>query len=261
MIYLVIFIVCCGASIIGSICGIGGGVIIKPILDALGVMDIVTLSFLSGCTVLSMTLYSVVKNKLSGGYQFKIRTGLPLAFGAACGGVIGKVMFQYIIYLNNDSNKVGLIQAICLLIVTVGTLIYTICKKYILTLQVTNIIACILIGIVLGILSSFLGIGGGPINLVFLFFFFSMNTKIAAENSLYIIFFSQIASLTQTLVTGKVPIFELIILILMVIGGLIGGIIGRFFNSRMNEKMVDKLFIKFMFVMILINIFNIFKFM
>ena len=86
-------------------------------------------------------------------------------------------------------------QALCLLIVTLGTLIYTICKAKIKTYQVDDAISCILIGIFLGIMSSFLGIGGGPINLVVLFFFFSMSTKIAAENSLYIIFFSQIASL------------------------------------------------------------------
>ncbi|MEI3183290.1 MAG: sulfite exporter TauE/SafE family protein [Lachnospiraceae bacterium] len=39
-------------------------------------------------------------------------------------------------------------------------------------------------------MSSFLGIGGGPINLVVLLYFFSMDTKAAAQNSLYIILFS-----------------------------------------------------------------------
>lgn len=38
-------------------------------------------------------------------------------------------------------------------------------------------------GSVLGIFSSFLGIGGGPINLMILSFFFSMDTKTAAFNS------------------------------------------------------------------------------
>ena len=55
--------------------------------------------------------------------------------------------------------------------------------------KVENASVCVLIGVFLGIMSSFLGIGGGPINFVVLFFFFSMSTKIAAENSLYIIFF------------------------------------------------------------------------
>ena len=56
-------------------------------------------------------------------------------------------------------------------------------------------------------MSSFLGIGGGPINLVVLFYFFSMETKTAAQNSLYIILFSQITSLLTTLITHSVPEF------------------------------------------------------
>jgi uncharacterized membrane protein YfcA len=43
------------ASVIGSICGIGGGVIIKPVLDAVGLYSVSTISFMSGCIVLSMT--------------------------------------------------------------------------------------------------------------------------------------------------------------------------------------------------------------
>ena len=36
--YLLFFIISFGASIIGAICGIGGGVIIKPVLDASGTL-------------------------------------------------------------------------------------------------------------------------------------------------------------------------------------------------------------------------------
>ena len=38
------------SSIVGAICGIGGGVIIKPVLDMLGMGSATTISFLSGCT-------------------------------------------------------------------------------------------------------------------------------------------------------------------------------------------------------------------
>ena len=50
---VVFFAVSLLASIVGSICGIGGGVIIKPVLDALDVMSVSCISFLSGCTVLT----------------------------------------------------------------------------------------------------------------------------------------------------------------------------------------------------------------
>lgn len=261
MIYLVFLAVCFGASIVGAICGIGGGVIIKPVLDSFGVLDVTAISFLSGCTVLSMTTYSVLKSKVSGESHVTMKTGFPLAIGAAAGGLVGKWLFSYVKSLSSDPNKVGAVQALCLLIVTLGTLIYTIYKAKIKTYHVENAVVCVLIGLVLGIMSSFLGIGGGPINLVVLFFFFSMSTKLAAENSLYIIFFSQIASLISTIVTGSVPDFQIGVLVLMVAGGIAGGICGRTINKKIDEKTVDKLFIALMVLMIVINIYNIFKFM
>ncbi len=65
------------ASVAGAICGIGGGVLIKPILDAFGVLSVASISFLSGCTVLSMSCYSVVKAKMSGSSLVDMKTGTP----------------------------------------------------------------------------------------------------------------------------------------------------------------------------------------
>lgn len=260
MIYLIFFIVCFGASVVGAICGIGGGVIIKPVLDSFGVLDVSAISFLSGCTVLSMTTYSVVNNRVSGNTNVTKKTGLPLAVGAAAGGLLGKWLFSYVKSLSDDLNRVGAVQASCLLIVTIGTLVYTIHKDKIKTYQVENSLVCISIGIFLGVLSSFLGIGGGPINLIVLFFFFSMTTKAAAENSLYIIFFSQAASLLSSVVTGSIPDFAAGELILMVAGGIAGGICGRSINKKIESCTVDKLFIGLMVVMIIVNIYNIYKF-
>lgn len=68
--------------------------------------------------------------------------------------------------------------------ITLGTLIYTVCKKRIPTKHIGNKAVIFSIGIVLGMMSSFLGIGGGPINLVVLFYFFSMETKFESGSSL-----------------------------------------------------------------------------
>lgn len=260
MIQFLFFIICFMASIVGAICGIGGGVIIKPLLDSFGIYDVTTISFLSGCTVLSMTTYSVIQSKRGGKSRVENKTVLPLAIGAALGGLIGKALFSYIKSLSADPDRVGLVQAACLLVVTLGTLVYTLAKSRITTMQVGNGVAKSVIGMVLGILSSFLGIGGGPINLVVLFFFFSMTTKEAAENSLYIIFFSQLASLISTIVTASVPDIEWLILLCMVLGGILGGVCGRSINKKIKETTVDKLFIGLMVVMIGINIYNIVRF-
>ena len=261
MVFIMVFLICFCASIVGAICGIGGGVIIKPVLDAFGIMSVSAISFLSGCTVLSMTTYSVIKSKMSGASRIDQKIGFPLAIGAAVGGIVGKNLFQIIKGMSSDPNRVGAVQAACLLVVTLGTLIYTVKKDQIQTYKIKSALVCVVIGLFLGIMSSFLGIGGGPINLVVLFFFFSMDTKTAAENSLYIIFFSQLASLIVSIVTRTIPDIAIGMLALMVCGGISGGAVGRKVNKKIDEKTVDKLFIGLMGVIILINIYNIFKFM
>ena len=277
MLFFIFFLICFLASIIGVICGIGGGILIKPLLDAFHVMDVATISFLSGCTVLSMTTYSVIKSKLSRKSNLNPKTSFPLAIGAAVGGLLGKWLFSYLTALSSNMDKIGAIQAICLFIITLGSLIFTLYKNKIRSYQVINPICCVAIGALLGIMSSFLGIGGGPINLVVLFFFFSMSTKVAAENSLYIIFFSQLTSLASSvaseiapsgnpvddvlrMISNGIPEFPIPLLLLMVIGGIAGGICGRALNKKLSERTVDKLFVLLMLVIIGINIFNIYRF-
>lgn len=259
--YIIFLAVSFFASIIGAICGIGGGVIIKPVLDAFGVLSVSTISFLSGCTVLSMSCYSVIKSKFSKESKIDMQTGTPLAIGAAIGGLVGKEMFSFVSAMFEQPNTVGAVQAICLIIITLGTLIYTIKKDQIHTLHITNLLICLVIGFLLGIMSSFLGIGGGPINLVVLYFFFSMTSKVAAQNSLYIILFSQAASFLKTVFDGSMPEFELPLLIGMVGCGILGGAAGRFINKKIDEKTVDRLFIGLMIAIILINVYNTFKYL
>lgn len=260
MIYTGFFLISFVASIIGAICGIGGGVIIKPLLDSFGVMDVKTISFLSGCTVLAMSTYSFVVSKVKKESLVDMKIGTPLAVGAAVGGIFGKNLFQTLVG-SFDQNHVGAMQAGCLLLLTLGTLIYTIYKERIRTYHVKSLLICLLVGLVLGILSSFLGIGGGPINLVVLFFFFSMPTKTAAQNSLYIILFSQITSLVSTLVTRTVPDFSVLLLVLMAGGGILGGFCGRKINRKIDSHKVDLLFMGLMVVIIGINIYNMYRFL
>lgn len=205
-----------------------------------------------------MSTYSVAKLKIEGESLVDSKLITPLAIGAATGGIIGKVLFQSFANLFSNENQVGVIQSSCLLIITFGTLVYTLNKDKIETYKVDSFLLCIVIGLVLGMMSSFLGIGGGPINLVVLYYFFSMDTKKAAQNSLYIILFSQIASLLSTLITGNVPEFNTTLLILMVCGGVSGGIIGRKINIKINENILNKLFVGVMIIIMCICVYNIF---
>ena len=89
--YLVIFLVCFLSSVIGAICGIGGGVIIKPVLDATGILAVTTVSFLSGCTVLSMSVVSMYKNMTAKhDFVFDKVFATVIALGGVVGGLACK---------------------------------------------------------------------------------------------------------------------------------------------------------------------------
>ena len=255
---LVYFLVAFLSSIVGAICGIGGGVVIKPVLDLFRLGAVSTINFLSGCTVLSMSLYSVGKAMINRDSKVDMATGTPLAIGAALGGVAGKELFGLIKSMFANGEMVGGVQAIALGIITIGTLLYTVKKSQIHTIQIKNRLFCAVVGLLLGIMSSFLGIGGGPINLVVLGYLFSMDSKTAAANSLYIILFSQLASFVSTLITG-LPAFDPLVLALMVAGGIGGGIVGRTLNKRMDNRAVDTLFVCLMSLIIAICVFNTWK--
>ena len=253
--FILCILVCFLASTVGAVCGIGGGIIIKPVLEAFQIMEIPALQFLSGCAVWSMSAYSVIKSRVSNETQAEPGSRTMLALGAAMGGAAGRKLFAIALQTSENSGQVGRIQAGGLLAVTVGTLLYAFYKEKIRTFHIVNSGACVLIGGILGMLSAFLGIGGGPVNLVVLFFFFSMSTKAAVESSLYIIFFSQSISLFLTVLAG-VGSVDFLLLILMWGGGIAGGICGRSLNKKMSDETVDRLFIALMVILIGVCVYN-----
>lgn len=250
------FLIALSASVVGGICGVGGGVFMKPILDLTGIMSVSTASFLSGCTVLAMASYSTARNLFTRQRNIELGSMLPLALGAATGGILGKILFENLTSFLPDADKIGAVQALVLGIISFGAMIYTINQARIHTFQLKSKWICCFAGVALGIMSSFLGIGGGPVNLIVFYFLFSMDAKIAAQNSLFTIFFSQLFSLLYTLVSGSVPEFQAPVLCLMIGGGIAGGVISHKISKSIKSATVSKLFILLLLVIVAICIFN-----
>lgn len=253
------FIIAVSASVIGGICGIGGGVLIKPLLDITGIADPSQASFLSAVTVLAMTGYYTGKNLFTSEIKensIDYRAAIPLAVGASIGGVAGKMLFELIRANSSSTDIAGAVQSMVLGILVIATLIYTLKKSKIKSLKIEKYSVSIIIGLALGLLSSFLGIGGGPFNLAVLFFFFSMETKEAVQNSLFIILFSQISSLIYMIVCGKIPQVDMCMLLFMAAGGVAGGVLGKRIGKLIDGKTTDKLFVALMAVIIGICTYN-----
>lgn len=246
------------ATIVGSISGIGGGVLIKPVLDAVTGLTAGQISFLSGTTVLTMTVVSLLRSRK--GEQKISSTTIFLASGAAVGGIVGKKVFDIIKTSAGNDAMVSLIQNVIMVVLTVTVFLYTLFKTKVKTLNVENKVVSCFSGFALGVLSSFLGIGGGPINLMVLGYLFGMDSKTAALNSLFVIFFSQTLSLVTTLVTGSVPEFDWTMLLMMMAFAVIGAASGRAISKKMSCRAIDILFMMLMVVIIFLSVYNCFRY-
>lgn len=253
---IILFFVCLIACIIGAISGIGGGIIIKPVVDSLNIMSISTLNFLSGCTILSMSIVSLYRNK-----NVKLNFDIPifLGIGASIGGIIGKQLFD-IVGKNFDNSIVGFIQSILLFIINIFILFYMFIKHKLKSKKIKSKIITVMLGCFLGIISSFLGIGGGPINIAVIYYFYSLEAKQTVLSSLIVVFFSQLSSLILTFCIGT-PIFEYTSLIFMCLGGVFGALIGSKISKKMDNDKTQKFFIGVLLFLIAINIYNIKKFL
>lgn len=256
---ILLFLIALIASIAGSISGVGGGVIIKPVLDATGLMTVSAISFYSGSTVLSMTIVNLIKS-FKGDTKVDWKRSGFLAAGSVLGGLLGNKIFNVVSDLFNQDNIVGLIQSLILFAITLGVLIFTINKSKLAFKNIQSSFVCIVIGLLLGMISSFLGIGGGPINIAAISYLLGMSSKVTALNSLFVVFCSQASSIGSTIINGEIPQIEPFILIFMIIGGVGGGLIGSKLSKKFNDKQVDKFFTALLIVLCIINIYNIVKF-
>ena len=155
---------------------------------------------------------------------------------------------------------IGGVQALFLFLATLGTLLYTITKDRFPAKRVRHWSLCVAVGLGLGILGSFLGIGGGPFNMAVLYYFFSMSTKTAAQNSLFVILISQGAGTLKTILAGDVPDILIPILVGMILCGVAGSEVGGRLNRRLSEENVTRLFQWSMVLVLGINLYNMFRF-
>ncbi|MFZ2538763.1 MAG: sulfite exporter TauE/SafE family protein [Oscillospiraceae bacterium] len=254
----IFFLISLLSSTIGSISGIGGGVIIKPVLDATNTLPVATISFLSGCTVLTMSIVSLLRQRNSG-VKLDAKRTTPLAIGGAIGGIIGKCIFDFTKSILSE-NILGGTQAAMLFIMTFGVLLFVLYKHKLKMLNINSILVAFTVGFALGLISAFLGIGGGPMNIAVLYFFFSMSPKSAALNSIYVIMFSQITSLFSSILTGSIPQFSCTVLLFMMAGGVLGALIGSAISKKVDNVKVEFCFKILLFVIMSINVYNMIEF-
>ena len=239
------------ATIFGSLVGLGGGVVIKPVLDAIGTYDLATIGILSSFTVLSMAIISTGKQIKKG---FKVTHHmLIVALGSILGGAIGSALFtKFLITINNEGLATAIQEFILAILLTL-VLFKEKFPKY----HLKNSVVLFFIGLILGTVASFLGIGGGPINVMILVLLLNMDVKKAATTSVLIILLSQFTKLLLIAIGSGFSQYDLSMLYVMIPGGILGGILGAHFNHKLSHDIVHKIFNIAILMLVFLNLYNV----
>ena len=246
------------ATMIGAITGLGGGIIIKPAFDFVGIDTTSMISVYSTVAVFTMCLVSIYKRSKQG-FHVQKQIALGPAFGSIIGGKIGDVIFLQAVD-SWGSQAVSATQSVILFLLIGGIILFTINKERIRTLEVTNLVAIVTIGLTVGIISVYLGIGGGPLNIALLVYFFSMKAKDAAAYSILMIFFAQIIKMGTVIRDFEKYNNVSLVILAIAIFAVLGGWIGTKIQSKLTHEAVEKLYLALMSILVLMTAFNVFKF-
>ncbi len=175
IIIIIIFGIAFFGAFIGGITGLGGGMLIKPMLGSMLGMAANTLSlyiskFISTGVVFSMSAKSASIYRKSG-FEYSIYIFKFLAIGLVVG-----ILSVNIIPTPSGALEI-LLQGILYFLVFLSVLLR---NKYPRLQFKDKPLGIILVGFAIGFLSAFFGIGGGAIKVPFFLIFFSMTMKEAA---------------------------------------------------------------------------------
>lgn len=242
------------ATTFGSMAGLGGGVIIKPAMEVLQDYDIGSIGVISSITVFSMALVSTYK-QIRGGYRPKPNI-LFIALGSILGGILGSRLFDWLLYFV-DASKAGAIQSILLAIILLVVLI----RRFLPDYDLKNPLFVFLVGLALGTTASFLGVGGGPINVMVLMLFLNMKIKEAAGASIIVILLSQFSKIMALSFSGGLVFSEIDIIVYMIPSAIAGGLLGIRLKTLIPEEMLHLFFNAVVIILIGLNLFNAYNYL
>lgn len=254
---IIYFCIAIFTTTLGALTGMGGGVIIKPVLDILGHFDTSTIGVLSSFTVFAMAVISVYRHYRAH-TKVDLKIVVPLAIGSIFGGTCGQCIFDYFLAHAESPSIVVSIQNILLGLSMVMVFVYMFNKAKFPPKHLTGYVPSVIVGFCLGVISSFLGIGGGPINVVAFVYLFGYDTKVSAISSIVTILFAQISKLSLVLFTTGFGIYDLSVLPFMIVGAIMGGYLGSKLVLKLAEEQINRDFNYVTGLVFLICVYNVF---
>lgn len=223
MTYFLIALVGCT---IGSFIGVGGGILIVPLLLSLGVgkSDAALNSALTVFVMAIITTIIYIRRK-----QGDLKTAILFGVGTIPGATIG-------VYINKlvSSNTFNIIF-ISLMAFLIIILFF---KNKIVKINLSNTTKPF-IGLFIGAISGLFGIGGGPITVPALLLLYNQTQKDAAATAIYLTLIATGNAVISYTLSGNT---NLRLALYMIPAAIIGSGIGTYFNKKASEKLCNVLF-------------------
>jgi uncharacterized membrane protein YfcA len=228
-------------GIIAGFLGIGGGMLVLPILLYIANVEVKIATAISALQTFFASSFSTLFNYLQ--KTINIRFGLIFGLTSAVSYFLGSYFTKFI-----PSAAIKIVY-ICVSVLSIG-LFYLKGKRgshiekssiaVNLIPDKRSYLKIIPISLVSGFVFGLLGIGGGALYVPLLVFIFGFPLKIAIGTSLMIIFFSSIFG-----VVGKMMVirFDFFLGLAVAIGSIAGSRIGTYLNIKIKPKIIKITFI------------------
>lgn len=213
------------AGVIGSIIGLGGGIVVVPVLTFLGVPHTI-----SSSSSLFAAFSNSVASTISYSKQKRIdyRTGLRLGLMSIPGTILGAII---------SAQATSVLFKISFAIVLIASCYYLFIKKNLDTnqsnLSKKMLVVSSVISFFAGIMSSFFGIGGGIIFVPLMILGLGLLIKNATATSQLILMFSSVSGMIAHTLLGHAD-FEYALL--LSIGAFAGGLLGARLSLDIKEN-------------------------
>lgn len=231
-IIIFLFLVGLGAGTVGSIIGIGGGIIITPALTLMGFAP-AQIASTSLIAVTSTSASSTIAYSRQRKIDYGI--GLKMVIFSIPGSIIGA-------FISTDISLEFFKLSFAVLLMLAGTYIFF--KNSILKNSnkkpktSTSILICYTGAFIAGIISSLFGIGGGIIFVPIMVLIFQMTMAKAAPTSQLILFITSLMGTFTYILLSKPDYLNALFL---AAGAFIGGQIGATLSNYIKEMILQKL--------------------
>ena len=243
---------------LAGLLGIGGGFLLTPILIFLGIPPIYAIA--NGAN-------NILAASVSGtlGHWFKdqldIKMGLLIVIGGVFGSIIGIILFRFFIAQGIVNNIISLMYCALLTCIGISMLIESLIEirriqlnRFIrrklhkhywlhnLPLKMRihksklyiSIIPPIFFGILIGMLSSMLGVGGGFLLVPIMIYILGMPARLVAGTSLFVMIFIMIVVIF--LHALNLNTVDILLVIVLVVGSVLGALLGTKIGSKLKSE-------------------------